>query len=202
MGSMPPSGNVPIVNEQTGMSPPNVAVSSAHDGKGRCGGERQNVRGAKWGYRAERMNGGRGCADGHVSAPSLRNAASPASDTATHWAVGRRARDVAVVPVPPFVRTALRIAFRRIFPNLLSPKCGHVEIAPQRAHPLIAAGIDEVGAENPVAFAEEGVVAMPFIDAEVGIEAVGDRVPGHPPAHARLEARRYPSAARAKHRRA
>ncbi len=32
-------------------------------------------------------------------------------------------------------------------------------------------------------------MAVPFVDAEVGVEAVGDGEPWHPPAHARLEPR-------------
>ena len=40
-----------------------------------------------------------------------------------------------------------------------------------------------------VAVAEERVVAVPLVHAEVGVEAVGDGVPGHLPAHPRLQAR-------------
>ena len=42
---------------------------------------------------------------------------------------------------------------------------------------------------NTLAVAEEDVVAVSFIDAEVLVEAVGDGVPGHFPAHPRLQAR-------------
>src|SRR5438105_2349716 len=49
--------------------------------------------------------------------------------------------------------------------------------------------LDDSGREHPLAVAEEHVVAVPFIDAEVRVEAVGDGVPGHLPAHPRLQAR-------------
>ncbi len=55
-------------------------------------------------------------------------------------------------------------------------------------HRLVAAVVDEVCAEHPLAVAEEHVVAVPFIDAEVLVEAVGDGVPGHLPAHPFLPA--------------
>src|SRR5690242_16291313 len=41
--------------------------------------------------------------------------------------VGRGAGHVSVVPVPPLVRPALRIALRRILPFLLAAECRHVE---------------------------------------------------------------------------
>src|SRR3954452_5578991 len=45
-------------------------------------------------------------------------------------------------------------------------------------------------AEDAVAVADEGVVTVPLLDAEVLVEVVGDRVPGDQfPAHALLEAR-------------
>src|SRR5690349_22275403 len=52
----------------------------------------------------------------------------------------------------------------------------------------IAAVVDEVGPKHFVAIAEENVVAVPFIDAKVFVEAVDDGVPGHVPFHPRLEA--------------
>ena len=58
-----------------------------------------------------------------------------------------------------------------------------------RPHRLVAAAVDEVGAEHALAVAEEHVVAVPFVDAEVGVEAVRHGVPGHLPAHPRLQAR-------------
>src|SRR5690349_18708596 len=103
--------------------------------------------------------------------------------------VGLGARLVAVVPVPPLVRRRLRITLRRIFPNLLSAERCDVEVAPGGSERLIAADIDEIGAKDLLAVAEEHVVAVPFIDAEVFIEAVGDRVPRDVPAHARFQAR-------------
>jgi len=43
--------------------------------------------------------------------------------------------------------------------------------------------------KHPVAVAEKHVVAVPFSDAEIHVEAVGHGVPGHLPAHPRLQAR-------------
>src|ERR1041385_1089676 len=82
--------------------------------------------------------------------------------------VGRGVGHVAVVPVPPFVRPALRITLRRVFPLLLTSERGDVEVAPDRAHRLVAAAVDEVSAEDALPVADEGVVAVPFVDAEVG----------------------------------
>src|SRR5262249_58646475 len=53
----------------------------------------------------------------------------------------------------------------------------------------VAADVDEVGAEHALDVADERVVAVPFIRPEVGVEAVDDGVPGHFPAHPRLQAR-------------
>src|SRR5580692_509838 len=80
--------------------------------------------------------------------------------------IGRGIGDVKLVPVPPFVRPALRIAFRRILPRLLPAERGHVEVAPDGAHRLVTAAIDEVGAEHFAAVADERVVAVPFVDPE------------------------------------
>src|SRR5260370_33016952 len=96
---------------------------------------------------------------------------------------------VAVVPVPPLVRRRLGVTLWRVLPSLLTAKRRDVEIAPGGPHRLVAAVVDEVCAEHPVAAAEEHIVAVPFIDAEVLVEAVGHGVPGHPPAHPRLKAR-------------
>src|ERR1044072_2522406 len=97
-------------------------------------------------------------------------------------------RGVRVVVVPPLVRRRLRPAVRRVLPLLLAPERGDVEVAPGRAHRLIAARVDEVGAEDAVALADEGVVPVPLVDPEVPVEVVGDRVPGNVlPAHALLE---------------
>src|SRR3984957_14289738 len=94
------------------------------------------------------------------------------------FGVGRGVGDVALVPVPPLVRPALRIALRRVFPLLLTPERGHVEIAPDGAHRLVAAAVDEVGAKHALAVADERVVAVPFLPPDVGVEAVGDGDPG------------------------
>ena len=48
------------------------------------------------------------------------------------------------------------------------------------------AAVDEVRAEHVVAVADEHVMAVPFVHAEVDVEAVGYRVPGHLPVHPRL----------------
>src|SRR5262249_61681058 len=84
--------------------------------------------------------------------------------------IGGGARHVAVVPVPPLVGPALRIAVRRLLPFLLAAECRHVEVAPHGAHRLVAAAVDEVGAVDALAVADEGVVAVPLVDAEVDVE--------------------------------
>src|SRR4051812_31193934 len=101
--------------------------------------------------------------------------------------VRRRTRLVAVVPVPPFVGRRLRIALWRILPHLLAAERRDVEIVPGAAHLLVAAALDEIGAEDAVAVAKEHVGAVPLADAEIGIEIIGDGDPRHPPAHARLQ---------------
>ncbi len=55
---------------------------------------------------------------------------------------------------------------------------------------LVAAGVDEIGAEDPaVVITDEGVGAVPFADAHVRVEVVGQRVPGDLlPPHLRLQA--------------
>jgi hypothetical protein len=95
---------------------------------------------------------------------------------------------VVVVPVPPLVWRRLRVALWRIFPFLLAPERGHVEVAPSAPHRLIAAAIDKVGAEHLVAVADECIVAVPLVHAEVGVEAICDGVPRHLPTHSRLQA--------------
>src|SRR5215217_2948077 len=108
------------------------------------------------------------------------------------FSVIRRERSVAVfvlvVQPPPLVGRGLRIALGGVLPLFLSPERGDVEIGPRGAHRLVAAAVDEVGAEDHVAVADEGVRAVPLVHAEVGIEVVRDRVPGHLPAHPRLPA--------------
>jgi hypothetical protein len=63
---------------------------------------------------------------------------------------------------------------------------GHVEVAPGAPEGLVAAVIDEVGSEYPVAIAEECVRAVIFVDTKVGVEPIGDGVPRHRPTHPRL----------------
>src|ERR1700734_2098735 len=96
---------------------------------------------------------------------------------------------VVVVPVPPFVRRGLGITLWRVLPSFLAAERRDVEVAPGTAHRLIGTVVNEVCAEYSVAVVKEDVVAVPFVDAEVLIEAVGDGVPGHIPFHPRLEAR-------------
>src|SRR3569832_2138381 len=78
----------------------------------------------------------------------------------------------------------------RVLPDLLAAERRHVEVAPDRAHRLVAAAVDQVSPEDALAVADEGVVTVPFVDAEIGIEAVGDGVPGDVlPPHLGLETR-------------
>src|SRR6202162_297710 len=102
----------------------------------------------------------------------------------------RRSLDgVVVVPVPPLVRRGLGVTLRRVLPSLFTAERCEIEVYTGGPHRLVAAAVDEVGAEHPLAVAEEHVVAVPFIDAVVLVEAVGDGVPGNLPAHPRLQAR-------------
>src|SRR6266404_6314420 len=96
---------------------------------------------------------------------------------------------VLVVPVPPLVRRGLRVALRRVFPGLLASERRRIEVAPGAPHRLVAAAVDEVGAEHLVTVVEEHVVAVPLVHAEVEVEAVRDGVPGYIPTHLRLHAR-------------
>src|SRR5260221_3934525 len=96
---------------------------------------------------------------------------------------------VLVVEVPPQIGLGLRVALGRVLPLLLAAERGDVEIGPGAAQRLVAALVDEVRAEDPVVvIAVEGVGAVPLVNAEVGVEVVGDRVPGNVPAHPRLPA--------------
>jgi hypothetical protein len=59
------------------------------------------------------------------------------------------------------------------FPEARSaPERGEVEVAPRANHRLVAAIVDEVRAEDPVAVADEGIRAVPFADSEVRVEVV------------------------------
>src|SRR5437763_16760943 len=94
------------------------------------------------------------------------------------WLPLRRAgAAVFVVPVPPLVRRRLRIALRRVLPLLLAPECCDVEVAPSAPHGLVAAAVDEVGAEDAVTVSDERVRPVPLVHPEVGVEAIGQRVP-------------------------
>src|SRR5690349_6195473 len=93
------------------------------------------------------------------------------------------------MPVPPFIRRGLGVTLWRVLPGFLTAERSEVKVAPRGAHRLVATVIDEVCAEHPLAIAEEHVMAVPFIDAKVSVEAVRDGVPGHLPAHPRLQAR-------------
>jgi hypothetical protein len=53
-----------------------------------------------------------------------------------------------------------------------------VEVCPGTAHRLVAAVVHEIRAEHAVARADERVGTVPLVHAEVGVEVVGDRVPG------------------------
>src|SRR6185312_3723556 len=104
--------------------------------------------------------------------------------------VWRCIRDVAVVPVPPFVGRRLGIALGRILPELLPAERRDVEVVPGAAQLLVAAVVEEVGAEYAVAIAVEDVRTVPLVHAEIGVEAVGDGDPRDVvPAHPLLEPR-------------
>src|ERR687895_21721 len=85
---------------------------------------------------------------------------------------------VGVVVVPPPVGRRLRVVLGRVLPVLLAPQRGHVQVAPSGAHGLVAAAVDEIGAIDLVTLADERVVPVPLVDAEVLVPVVGDRVPG------------------------
>src|SRR5262245_38082855 len=94
-----------------------------------------------------------------------------------------------VVPDPPLVWFGLGVAVGRIFPLLLAPECGDVEVSPGAAHRLVAAIVDEVSTEYTLTVADERVRAVPLTDSEVRVEAVRDRVPRDQlPPHACLQA--------------
>src|SRR6266513_3888402 len=94
-----------------------------------------------------------------------------------------------VVPDPPLVRRGLGIVLRRVLPLLLTPERSDIEVVPGVSHLLVAAVVDEVGAEQAVAVADERVRAMPLLHAEVGVELVRHGVPGDQlPTHPRLQA--------------
>src|SRR5262249_9218298 len=72
---------------------------------------------------------------------------------------------------------------------LLTPEGSDVQVVPSAAHLLIAPIVNEVCAKHAVAVADECVRAVPFIDAKVLVELVGQGVPRDElPAHPRLQA--------------
>src|ERR1700675_4552165 len=73
-------------------------------------------------------------------------------------------------------------------PLLLAPEHSHVKVAPRAPHRLVAAVVDKVSAKHALTVAEEHVVAVPLVHAEVFVEAVRDGVPRHLPFHSRLQA--------------
>src|SRR6266704_5291953 len=77
---------------------------------------------------------------------------------------------VVVVPVPPLVRRGLGVTLWRVLPSLLTAERRDIEVAPGGPHRLVAAAVDEVCAEQALTVAEEHVVAVPFVDAEVRVE--------------------------------
>src|SRR5438067_12408585 len=83
-----------------------------------------------------------------------------------------------VVPDPPLVRRGLWITLRRVLPLLLAPERSDIEVVPGVSHLLVAAVVDEVGAEQAVAVADERVRAMPLVHAAVGVEHLSHGVPG------------------------
>src|SRR5438067_4050365 len=94
-----------------------------------------------------------------------------------------------VVPDPPLLRRGLGIALRRILPLLLAPERSDIEVVPGVSHLLVDAVVDEVGAEQAVAVADECVPAVPLVHAEVSVELVRHGVPGDQlPTHPRLQA--------------
>ena len=113
----------------------------------------------------------------------------------------RRFGSVVVVPVPPLVRRGLRITLRRVLPSFLTAERREVEVAPGASHRLVAAAVDEVCAEHLVAVAEEHIVAVPLVDAEVFVEAVCHGVPGHTPSPSAPSSARCRPAVRVRRRR-
>src|SRR5690348_14447430 len=99
------------------------------------------------------------------------------------------ARAVRVVVVPPRVRRSLRIALRRVFPRLLAAERRDVQVTPGASHRLVTPAVNEVRPVDPLAVANECVVAVPLVHAEVLVKVVGEAVPRDQlPAHALLQA--------------
>src|SRR5690349_6931094 len=99
-----------------------------------------------------------------------------------------RALPVRIVIVPPLVGRGLGVALRRFLPRLLATECGDVEVVPGAPHGLVTTAVDEIGAKYLIPVTGEGVRAVPLVHSEVGIEVVGQCVPGDkPPAIACLQ---------------
>src|SRR5712675_1184423 len=184
IGTIPLSGDVPALEHHASADPtPRTHVSSAMIAKvgaaARC--RKSAARAAAPSARAMPRLTGLAVAFPEGGLPGVRDR--------DPFRVGRGVGDVTLVPVPPFVRPALGVACRRVLPLLLTPERRHVEVVPDGAHRLVAAAVDEVGAEDALAVTDERVVAVPFIHPEVGVKTVGDGVPGDFPAHPRLQAR-------------
>src|SRR5262249_37762482 len=92
------------------------------------------------------------------------------------------------MPVPPLVRRGLGVTLWRVLPSLLTAERRDIEVAPGGPHRLVAAVVDEGCAEHLVAVADECIVAVPFVDAEVRVGAVCDGGPRRLPTHACLQA--------------
>src|SRR5215212_1758866 len=101
-----------------------------------------------------------------TSAPALRLPRGPATLDLHGHRLGRLGAGrcvVLVVPPEPQIGRRLRVALRRVLPVLLAPERGDVEVCPGTAQRLVAATVDEVGAEDPiVVVAIEDVGAVPL----------------------------------------
>src|SRR5262249_30161840 len=96
---------------------------------------------------------------------------------------------VVVVPVPPLVGRRLGVSLWRVLPSFLPAQRREIQIAPRGPDRLIATVVDEIGAEDvTLVVADEYIVAVPLVDAEVFVEAVCDGVPRHLATHSRLHA--------------
>ena len=71
-------------------------------------------------------------------------------------------------------------------PTLLSAERGDVEVVPGAAHLFVAAVLDEVRPEHAVSVSDEGIRAVPFVDAKVSVKVIGQREPWDVPAHSLL----------------
>src|SRR6202140_2188223 len=169
----------PIGPRPTARSSDSTAPSSTNGPISACGAQRLlGPRGLTASSIPTTIIGITRLSEGHLSAES------------TTWMVvtareGRSGVAVFVVPVPPRVRWGLRVALGRVLPVLLTSERGQVEVAPGAPHRFVATIVDEVGAVHIVVVPDERVRPVPFVHAEVGVEAVGHGVPGHLPVHPR-----------------